>query len=69
MQRRTRGREPPTGMGQMVSAAQLVTETSPESTDSVYMTDFRRYLIQRKAYIEKVGMATAEIRRSLVPSV
>jgi hypothetical protein len=33
------------------------------------MTDFRRYLIQRETYIEKVGMATAEIRRSLDPSV
>jgi hypothetical protein len=33
------------------------------------MSDFRRYLIQRETYIEKVGMATAEIRRSLDPSV
>jgi hypothetical protein len=55
--------EPPVGTAQMVS------ETTPESTDSVYMSDFRRYLIQHETYIEKVGMATAEIRRSLDPSV
>jgi hypothetical protein len=49
--------------------AQLISETIPESTDSVYRSDFRRYLIQREKHIEKVGMATAEIRRSLDPSV
>jgi hypothetical protein len=42
---------------------------TPESTDSVYMSDFRRYLIQRDTYNDKVGMATSEIRRSLDPSV
>jgi hypothetical protein len=51
------------GTGQMIS------ETTPESTDSVYMSDFRRYLIQRENYIKDVGMATAEMRRSLDSSV
>jgi hypothetical protein len=39
--------------------AQMISETTPKSTDSVYMSDFRRYLIQREKHIEKVGMATA----------
>jgi hypothetical protein len=49
--------------------AQLISETTPESTDSVYMSDFRRYLIQREKHIDKVGMATAEITLSLDTSV
>jgi hypothetical protein len=48
---------------------QIDNEETPESTDSVYMSDFRRYLILRDTYNDKVGMATAEIRRSLDPSV
>jgi hypothetical protein len=51
------------------TAAAPVDSETPESTDSVYMSDFRRYLIQRDTYNDKVGMATAEIRRSLDPSV
>ncbi|KAA8895290.1 hypothetical protein FN846DRAFT_997275 [Sphaerosporella brunnea] len=51
------------------AAAAPVDPDTPESTDSVYMSDFRRYLIQRDTYNDKVGMATAEIRRSLDPSV
>ncbi|KAA8895051.1 hypothetical protein FN846DRAFT_998118 [Sphaerosporella brunnea] len=46
------------------TAAPVDPET-PESTDSVYMSDFRRYLIQRDTYNDNVGMATAEIRWSL----
>jgi hypothetical protein len=33
------------------------------------VNDFRRYLIQTETYIKAVGMATAEIRRSLDSSV
>jgi hypothetical protein len=63
--------KPTAPVGKKEDAAEdtAVSETTPESTDSVYMSDFRRYLIQREKYIEKVGMATAEIRRSLDPSV
>ncbi|KAI5856599.1 hypothetical protein BZA05DRAFT_471624 [Tricharina praecox] len=43
-------------------------EETPESTDPSYMSDFRRYLIQRDTYKDKIGLATAEIRRSLDPS-
>jgi hypothetical protein len=55
--------------GDLESASAAISETTPESTDSVYMSDFRRYLIQREKHIEKVGMATAEIRRFLDPSI
>jgi hypothetical protein len=46
-----------------------VNETTPESRDAVYLSDFRRYLIQRENYIKDVGKATAEIRRSIHPSI
>ncbi|KAA8894778.1 hypothetical protein FN846DRAFT_894767 [Sphaerosporella brunnea] len=46
-----------------------VNETTPEPKDAVYLTDFQRYLIQRENYIEDVGKATAEIERSIHPSL
>jgi hypothetical protein len=46
-----------------------VNETTPEAKDAVYLSDFRRYLIQRENYIKDVGRATAEIRRSIHPSL
>jgi hypothetical protein len=51
------------------TATAPVDSDTPESTDPVYMSDFRRYIIQRDTYNDKVGMATAEIQRSLDPSV
>jgi hypothetical protein len=49
--------------------ADMVSETTPESDEAVYMSDFRRYMIQRDTYLDDVGKATAEIRRSLHPSL
>jgi hypothetical protein len=47
----------------------MVSEMTPESDEAVYMSDFRRYLIQRETYLDDVGKATAEIRRSAHPSL
>jgi hypothetical protein len=48
--------------------AMMVSETTPESDEVVYMRDFRQYLVRRENYIKDVGKTTAEIRRSLHPS-
>jgi hypothetical protein len=54
---------------QLQVEAEMVSETTPESDEAVYMSDFRRYMIQRDTYLDDVGKATAEIRRSLHPSL
>ncbi|KAA8895292.1 hypothetical protein FN846DRAFT_344835 [Sphaerosporella brunnea] len=65
----TKPPQKPTPKIKTETAAAPVDPETPESKDPVYMSDFRRYLIQRDTYNDKVGMATAEIRRSLDPSV
>jgi hypothetical protein len=46
--------------------AEMVSETTPESDEAVYMSDFRRYLIQRDTYLDdvKTGEGREGSRRS-----
>jgi hypothetical protein len=47
----------------------LSEETPAERTASAFLAELCRYLVQREVYLEKLDRATAEIRKSLHPSI